>query len=111
MALDVDAVLAKATDNLTAGRSFGPVVEHDGCTVIPAAIVMGAGGGGGGEGPSDSGQGSGAGYFTLSYPIGAYVVRDGQVRFVPAFDATRVAIAALALLKLTRRRRRRDRSA
>jgi uncharacterized spore protein YtfJ len=101
--MDIEALLAKASDNLTAGRSFGPVVERDGCTVIPVAAVLGGGGGGGGEGPPDgphSGSGSGGGHFGVSWPVGAYVVRDGDVRWMPAVDVTRIAIAAVLVVKL-----------
>ncbi len=112
MALDVDTLLSKATDSLTAGRSFGPVIERDGCVVIPAAFVVGAGGGGGGEGPptgESSGSGSGGGYVSVSWPMGAYVVRNGEAKWVPALDVTRLAVGGLALvgtvLKLRARRR------
>jgi uncharacterized spore protein YtfJ len=103
--MDIDGLLAKATDSLTASRSYGPVIERDGCTVIPAAFVIGGGGGGGGEGPAgpdgeSTGSGNGGGHLGISWPYGAYVIRGDQVRWVPAIDATRVALAAIALLKL-----------
>jgi uncharacterized spore protein YtfJ len=112
MGFDVETLLAKATDSLTAGRSYGPVVERGGCTVIPAAWVIGGGGGGGGEGPPEgehAGSGSGGGWFGLSWPVGAYVIKDDDVRWVSAIDATRLAVGALglagALLKVRGRRR------
>lgn len=101
--MDVDGLLARVTRDVTAGQAFGPVIERDDCLVIPAAYVLGAGGGGGGDGPVDgetAGSGGGAGHFSLSWPVGAYVVRNGEVRWVPAFDATRVAVTALVIAKL-----------
>ena len=101
--MDLDAVITKATDHISAGRSFGPVIERDDCVVIPASYVFSAGGGGGGEGPDHEGQtgsGGGAGNFAMSWPIGAYVVRNGEARWVPAIDATRVALAVVVVAKL-----------
>jgi uncharacterized spore protein YtfJ len=113
--MDVESLLAKADTNLTAGRSFGPVIERDGRLIIPTAFVVGLGGGGSGEGPDDgpnAGKGGGAGHFSVSWPLGAYVADDHGVRWVPAFDATRVALAGIALAKVAydlQRRRRRGR--
>ena len=104
--MDVDALVAKTQEGLTAGRCFGPVIERDGKLVIPAAFVIGGGGGGGGEGPTE-GSGSGGGFFSVSWPLGAYVIRGDQVRWVPAIDATRVAIAAFAVARLAVRLRAR----
>lgn len=101
--MDADALLSKAMEHVSAGRSFGPVIERDDCTVIPAAYVMSAGGGGGGEGPDPlggTGSGAGAGHWSVSWPVGAYVVRDGEVRWVPAIDATRIALGAFVLAKV-----------
>jgi uncharacterized spore protein YtfJ len=110
--VDIEALLSKADAGLTAGRSFGPVIERGSALVIPAAVVIGVGGGGSGEGPSDgpnAGKGGGGGHFSVSWPLGAYVADDHGVRWVPALDATRVALAGLALAKVAfdlRRRRR-----
>ncbi|HJR26140.1 MAG TPA: hypothetical protein VJ804_11740 [Acidimicrobiales bacterium] len=100
MGFDVETLLAKAGESLTAGRSYGPVVEHDGAMVIPAAWVIGAGGGGGGEGPPEgehAGGGSGGGWLGISWPVGAYVIRGGEVRWVSAIDASRLALGVLGL--------------
>ena len=101
--MDIDAAIAKATEHVSAGRAFGPIVERDDCTVIPAAYVISAGGGGGGEGPDQqggTGMGGGVGNFSLSWPLGAYVVKGGEARWVPAIDATRIAVGVLLLAKL-----------
>jgi uncharacterized spore protein YtfJ len=101
MALDLDTLLDKASESFTAGRSYGPVVEQDGCTVIPAAFVVSVGGGGGGASPpeaANAGSGGGGGFVAVSWPVGAYVVRDGDVRWISALDSTRLAVAAIGLV-------------
>jgi uncharacterized spore protein YtfJ len=105
-------LLAKANEGMQAGRSFGPVIEAEGCTVIPVAFT--AGGGGGGDAPTEGGTSSGGGFGGASWPLGVYVIKDGQARWVPAVDATRVVLGAFALaraLMRTRARRREGRSA
>ena len=60
--MTLDDVLAKATEGLNAGRAFGPVIEREGCVVIPVAFVAGGGGGGDAlEGPEGT-----AGAFPMS---------------------------------------------
>jgi uncharacterized spore protein YtfJ len=142
--MDVENLLAKASDNLSVRRAFGTAYEKDGMLIIPVAIVAGGGGGGtartrpggsaarhGGppqEGPAahgtapqdpalqdpapqDSGRtDAGGGFGGLVLPSGAYVVKDGRVRWVPAVDATIVVLASLSLVRALARtwiRRRR----
>jgi hypothetical protein len=55
---------------------------------------------------------AGGGYGGLVLPTGAYVVKGGQVRWVPAVDMTIVVLASLSLARVlartwTRSRRRR----
>ncbi|MGH9276394.1 MAG: hypothetical protein ACRDZU_17250 [Acidimicrobiales bacterium] len=95
--MTVESLLAKASEGMHAGRSFGPVIDGDGCLIVPVALAVG--GGGGGEGPSEGGTGSGGGFGTVSWPLGVYVVKDGRARWVPALDATRLALGALALVR------------
>jgi uncharacterized spore protein YtfJ len=109
--MSVESLLAKANAGIHAGRSFGPVIEAEGCTVIPVAFT--AGGGGGGDAPTEGGTSSGGGFGGASWPLGVYVIKDGQARWVPALDATRVALGALALVRAVvraRARRRAERS-
>ena len=87
-----DELLARAGDQLSVRRVFGEPIKHDGVLVIPVAVAVG--GGGGGAGPDD--QGAGGGFGGIVRGIGAYSIRDGQVRYIPAVDA--VALAAIALL-------------
>ena len=55
--------------------------------------------------------GSGGGFGGVVMPLGVYVVKDDQVRWVPALNMTFIAIAALGLVRVlarssTRRHRR-----
>jgi uncharacterized spore protein YtfJ len=95
-------------------RVVGAPVERDGATVIPVVAVRAGGGGGIGQDPKSGGEGSGGGWGAVARPVGAYVIRDGQVRYEPAIDVTRIVIGgqllvALALLvarRILKRRRR-----
>jgi uncharacterized spore protein YtfJ len=88
--------LAQATDTITVARVYGTPIERDGTLVIPAAAVRGGGGGGGGAGPNDEGSGGGGGFGVDARPVGAFVVRNGDVVWVPAIDRGRqMAIAGL----------------
>lgn len=85
--MKVDEVLSGVRDAMTVKRVFGEPYERDGVTVIPVASVS-AGGGGGGDN-----QGNGGGGFGLSgRAVGAYVIKDGTVRWEPAIDVTRLAL-------------------
>lgn len=95
-------------DALSVGRVFGDAYEVDGVTLIPVAVVAGGagGGGGGGESDGDSGSGFGTGFGIGAKPVGVYEVRDGQVTWRPAIDATRLAkggqvLAGLVVICLT----------
>ncbi len=123
---DVPALLGRIGDSISGHKSFGPAFEKDGVLVIPVAYVFGGGGGGesdeaGHPRPPDKPdnpdanqkKGSGGGYGLVTWPIGAYVVQDGQVRWVPVIDPamlmTTGALAIAAVLKSLRRKRRRAR--
>jgi uncharacterized spore protein YtfJ len=111
--------LDAVSDVLTVKRVFGEAYEADGVTIIPVASVRGGGGGGGGEGDApEAGTGSGGGMgFGLNVrPVGALVVKDGTVSWVPSVDVMRVvfggqlvALAGILVLgrALSHRRRRR----
>jgi len=148
--MDVENILAKASENLSVRRAFGAAYEKDGMLIIPVALVAGGGGGGtstartrGGDSaaradgpaadsaghdaapqdaapqdaaPQDAGRpDAGGGFGGVVLPSGAYVVKGDQVRWVPAVDATIVALASLSLVRVlvrtwARRRRRRSRA-
>ena len=125
--MDVGDLLAKAGDNLSVRRAFGAAYEKDGTLIIPVAIVAGGGGGGAADpwhaipatGPGNSPVGgppesdasplhsgrvdAGGGFGGLVLPAGAYVVQDGQVRWVPAVDVTIAVLASLALVRMLAR--------
>jgi len=89
-------VLTGARDALTVKRVYGDAYERDGVTIIPAAAVRGAGGGGGGSG-ADGEEGSGAGFGLQARPVGAYVIKDGEVAWEAAVDVTRLAVLGQVL--------------
>jgi uncharacterized spore protein YtfJ len=105
--MDVEALFAKVNESISSGRSFGPPIESDGLVIVPVSVVVGGGGGGSGEGPTDQATGSGGGFGTISWPMGVYVVKDDQVRWVPAVDATRLVLGGLAVLRAIVRARHR----
>jgi len=104
---NVDEILGGARDAITVRRVYGEPIEQEGVTIIPAAAVRGGGGGGG-----DSEGNGGGGFGVSARPIGAYVIRDGEVRWRPAVDVNRLmlgwqivsALAVLVLRPLVRRR-------
>jgi uncharacterized spore protein YtfJ len=95
--MEVQDVIAQARDTLTVKRVFGEPYEKDGVTVIPAARVQGAAGGGSGEDPQSQGQGSGSGFAVAARPVGAFVIRDGELNWRPAVDVTRIALGGQVL--------------
>ena len=114
-------LLDRMAENLSVRRSFGAAYEREGLLIIPVALV--AGGGGGGEGPmkppatghdraietvgpangappdSQPPIGTGGGFGGLVLPMGVYVVKGDQVRWVPAFDATLIVLASLSVVR------------
>ena len=116
-------LLDSMAENISVRRSFGAAYEREGLLIIPVALV--AGGGGGGEGPikppatghtraiepaesakgappdSQPLTGTGGGFGGLVLPVGVYVVKGDQVRWVPAFDATLIALASLSVVRVS----------
>ena len=113
MAMNMQEAFAQARGVASVRRVFGKPYQRDGVVVIPAARIRGGGGGGGGEGgqpDGGTGSGSGMGLAFSARPVGAYVIRDGKVKWKPALDVTSVVLrvqAALILLLLILLRRRR----
>lgn len=91
---NIDDFISTARDSITVKRVYGDPFEKDGVTLIPAAAVRG--GAGGREGDADGGDstGSGGGFGMSARPVGAYEIKDGVVRWVPAADTTRVIISS-----------------
>jgi uncharacterized spore protein YtfJ len=137
--MDVETLLARTSDHLSVRRAFGTAYEKDGMLIIPVAMVAGGGGAGtahprrgnsAARPDSTPGQSAaaddaaaqdsahmdaGGGFGGLVLPAGAYVVKDGQVRWVPAVNMTLIVLASLSAVRVlahawTRSRRRRGRS-
>lgn len=88
--------LDTATDSITVKRVFAEPYETEGLTVIAAAAVTGGAGGGSGTDPRGQ-QGEGGGLGVHARPVGAYVIKDGQLHWRPAVDANRVLTLACLL--------------
>src|SRR5206468_12345063 len=101
--MDVQEVVSQARDALTVKRVFGEPYEKDGVTIIPAARVQGGAGGGSGEDPQGQSTGSGSGFGMTARPVGAFIIRDGELSWRPAVDVNRIVlggqvVAIVALL-------------
>jgi uncharacterized spore protein YtfJ len=98
----VSDVLAKARDAMTVRMVFGDPIVHGDVVVLPAAKMRGGAGGGGSEGTD---EGGGGGYGVTSAPAGAFVIKDGNVRWHPAVDINKIVmggqiVGVVALLTL-----------
>jgi uncharacterized spore protein YtfJ len=105
--MKVDELLSGAQDAMNARRVYGDPIEHEGMVVIPAAVIGGGGGGGG-----DDEDNGGGGFGLRTRPVGAYVIKDGEVTWKPAIDVGRMLIgwqivAGLAVLAAWSSARRR----
>ncbi|MBI1758500.1 MAG: sporulation protein [Actinobacteria bacterium] len=100
----LDELVTTAKDAVTVRRVFAEPYEKDGVTIIAAAVV--AGGGGGGAGHDEAGQeGEGGGFGIRARPAGAYVIKEGTVRWNPAVDVNRIVLTvgcAVIVYLLTR---------
>lgn len=108
--MKLEQFIANAQDAITVRRVFGEPYEKDGATFIPAARVVG--GGGGGTGQDDKGQsGDGGGFGLLARPAGAFVIRNGDIRWRPAVDPNTLILAttAVAIAVILTRARTRNR--
>jgi len=106
--MKLDRLLSLAQDGLTVRRVFGEAYSQDGVTVIPAARILGGGGGGGGQ--LSAGQESeGGGFGMFARPVGAFVIKNGELRWVPAFDVNQALLLAGMLVFTAVRLRRRAR--
>ena len=126
--MDVANLLTKVSDNLSVRRAFGTAYEKDGMLIIPVAIVAGGGGAGtghprhraatgagaghrpegepagqGGTPPDAERADAGGGFGGLVVPMGAYVVKGGQVRWVSAVDIIVAMLASLGLVRMLSR--------
>ncbi len=80
------------TESSTVKRVFGAPIEKDGVLVIPVANLRGIfGGGEGAPIEADPGRlsGWGGGGAWSATPAGTYVLKNGEISWVPAVDANR----------------------
>jgi len=91
--MNVEELLSGARDAISVRRVYGDPIERDGVVVIPAAVVGGGGGGGG-----DNEDNGGGGFGLRARPVGAFVIKNGEVTWKPAIDPNRLIAAALAAL-------------
>jgi uncharacterized spore protein YtfJ len=77
--MEVQDVIGQARDALTVKRVFGEPYEKDGVTIIPAARVQG-------------GAGSGSGFGMTARPVGAFIIREGELTWRPAVDVNRIVL-------------------
>jgi|SRR5439155_13711477 len=102
--MNVAEVLDKARDTFTARAAVAEPIEQGGVVVVPVVKVRsGAGGGQGQEGTDKEGRGGGFG--VTSTPVGAFVIKDGNVSWRPAVDVNKVIlggqiVAIVALLTI-----------
>ena len=74
-------------------------VRQDGVIVIPAAAAgAGGGGGGGASGPEGTEAGGGGGFGLSAKPAGAFIIKEGKVRWRPVVDVNRVILGAQAVV-------------
>jgi uncharacterized spore protein YtfJ len=90
--MNIDEMLTGVRDAMTVKRVYGDPIERDGVLVIPAAKVTGGGGGG-----ADKENNGGGGFGVSAKPAGAWIIRDGDVTWEPAIDATRIATTAMVV--------------
>lgn len=95
--MKVDQLVATAREAMSVRRVYGEPFEKDGVTVITGARVSGGAGGGGGH-DQEGQEGEGGGFGVQARPTGAYVIKDGQVRWMPAVDVNRVIAMLGAVL-------------
>jgi uncharacterized spore protein YtfJ len=131
--MDPQELTSRMAESLSVRRAFGAAYEKNGLLVIPVALVVGGGGGGqtpmppeGQEprlasNPADDAahglensvrSGAGGGFGGLIMPVGVYVIKGDQVRWMPAVNVTVIVLASLSMVRLlarlwTRGRRRR----
>ena len=93
-------VVNEAKGAMRASEVFGAPYENNGITIIPAAKIAGGAGGGGDQ---QNLQAGGVGFGVSSRPVGAFVIKGGDVTWQPALDLNRIilmsqVVAIVALL-------------
>ncbi|MFC4535592.1 spore germination protein GerW family protein [Sphaerisporangium dianthi] len=80
-----------------AQRVYGQPYEKDGATVIPAVSVRAGGGFGQGDVQGQVTGGTGGGGGAIARPVGAYVIKNGEVSWEPAIDVNRIVLGGQIL--------------
>jgi len=93
-------MLTQARDAVTVKKVFGEPYQHNGITIIPAAKITGGAGGGGGTGGNQE-RGFGGGYGVMSSPVGTYVIKGDQVKWIPAVDVNRAMLVGAVITIFT----------
>jgi len=87
--MDLQHLAGDVSEAATVRRVFGDAHTTNGTTVIPVAAVRG----GGGAGESREGtRGFGGGFGLTASPAGVFVVKDDEVEWKPAVNATAVVL-------------------
>ena len=84
--MDFQEMISRAGEAADVKRVYGEPYEKDGTTVVPVARVSARGGSGAARG----GEHSGGGFRVEAEPVGAYVMRGGEVEWQPVFDLSSV---------------------
>jgi uncharacterized spore protein YtfJ len=87
--MEVSELLDKPCGDSSARRVFGEAVQQGDSIVIPAAKVSGGGGGGECRGPAEQQSGTGSGFGLSVKSAGAFIIRQGKIRWRPAVDVNR----------------------
>jgi uncharacterized spore protein YtfJ len=80
--MDPQEMVSRSQDTADVRRVYGAPIEKDGTTVIPVARVTARGGSGSARG----GEHAGGGFRADAEPLGAFVIRDGEVEWKAVFD-------------------------
>ncbi|WP_214369750.1 sporulation protein [Pseudonocardia sp. H11422] len=92
--MDISELVGRADDLIRTNRVYADPLTADGLTLLPAARIRGGAGGG----PQAQPDGAGAGLGWTGRPSGAFVIREGRVRWQPAVDVNRLIAAVAAVL-------------
>ena len=100
--MDASTIVDRVQDMVAVNRVYAEPATMNGTTVILAAKVGGAVGGGTGKDAEERGEGAGGGLGWTGRPCGAFVLKDGDVRWQPAVDVNHLitAVAAVAVAAL-----------
>ncbi len=77
------AQLAENVKNAGVGTVYGDPLDIDGSTIVPVAFAWYGFGGGSDLPDSEGNVAGGGGGGGATWPIGAYIATDGEVRFQP----------------------------